>query len=405
VPDAVDHSAAKPRLGLLLTSSSLAGSFGYISGVALNPFLDAIARDLGTTVPVMGQIPAISLGLAAVLGVVAGPFADRFGHRRLLLAGFLSLVVNMALTAVAGTYAVLVAATAIGSISQAILSPIALAIVGERFPLDQRRRALGIVIAASSATQIVGLPLLTTIAGFQGWRVAMAAVAGVALLVTAIEARAIPADPPIKRKALVLSATLTDYLPLLRYRPTLGIIAASGIRGIGASFIFVYLGAFLIERHGLAIQDVGWAYTATGLGFLVGSIAIAGYRGRIALRIQQAGSLALTGIAFGAPLIIPTGPIPAILSISAGFGFIAVVNSTSTAELAVDSPAGQATTMTGNTAANGAGWAIGGSLGGLLVALGGYTALGWSIVAVCLIAAWVSWATRPLQTRGESASR
>ena len=140
--------ALSPGFGLLLTSAALAGALGYISGVALNPFLVAIARDLGKNVR-YGQVPALSLGLAAVLGLTAGPLADRFGHRRLLLLGFVALVVNMAVTAIAATYATLVLATAIGSISQAILAPVALAIVGERFPMEQRRRAIGIVIAGA----------------------------------------------------------------------------------------------------------------------------------------------------------------------------------------------------------------------------------------------------------------
>ena len=51
--------------------------------------------------------------------------------------------------------------------------------------------------------------------------------------------------------------------------------------------------------------------------------------------------------------------------------------------------------MTGNSAANGAGWAVGGSLGGVLIALGGYETLGWSIVVSCLIASYIVWLSRP----------
>jgi predicted MFS family arabinose efflux permease len=95
------------------------------------------------------------------------------------------------------------------------------------------------------------------------------------------------------------------------------------------------------------------------------------------------------------PLILSTSALAAIALVTAGFALIAVVNAAGASLLANETPAGQATTMTGNQASNAAGWAIGGSLGGLLIALGGYSALGWSTLGACLIAGLVIWVSRP----------
>lgn len=76
----------------LLTTICLAPLVGVPIGVALTPFFPAIARDLGTSVALLGQIPAVSM-LVAGLGLVVGPLADHSGHRRLLVLGSLAVVV------------------------------------------------------------------------------------------------------------------------------------------------------------------------------------------------------------------------------------------------------------------------------------------------------------------------
>jgi DHA1 family inner membrane transport protein len=386
--------------GLLLISVGLAASLGYVSGVVLSPFLVAIARALDTSVPLVGQVPALTQALSAALGLAVGPLADRVGHRRILLVGMLTLVLGSAGTALATSYAVLLLASGVGAVSQAILLPVALAIIADRFASDERRRAISLVMASTSAAVIVGLPVLTTVAGLFDWRAAFGVLAFLALAVLLVELRAIPADPAGHQPRLRLGVAVAAYLPLARHAPTLGLIVASGLRGIGASLIFIYFGAFLVERHDLSIQDVGWAYTATGVGFLVGSLAVAGHLGKLALRPLQIGGLTLAGLVLAVPLLAPLTALATVALVTAGFTAIAAVNSAGATVLASETPAGQATTMTAYQASNVAGWAIGGSVGGLLLAFGGYGALGWGALASCLIAGLVIWVSRPrLATR------
>jgi predicted MFS family arabinose efflux permease len=381
--------------GLVLTSLGLAASLGYVSGVALSPFLVAIARALGTSVPLVGQISALTLALSAALGLAVGPLADHLGHRRILLVGLLTLVVGSAGTALATSYVMLLLASAVGAVSQAVLLPVALAIIGDRFARDERRRAISLVMASTSAAEIVGLPLLTTVAGLLDWRAAFGVLAMLAFAVMLVEIRAIPADTAGHQQRLRPGVALAAYLPLARHAPTLGLVVSSCFRGSGSSLIFIYFGAFLVERHGLSIQDVGWAYTTTGVGFLVGSLAVAGHLGSLALRPLQIGGLVLAGLTMAAPLLLPLNALAAVALVTAGLTAIAAVNAAGATVLASETPAGQATTMTVNQASNVAGWAIGGSLGGLLIALGGYDALGWSTLAACLIGGLVIWVARP----------
>ena len=74
---------------------------GQLSNAQFAPFISEIASDLGRTTPVIGQAATVYLIAAAVAGLVVGPLADRYGHRRALVVG-LSL---SALSAIGGLLA------------------------------------------------------------------------------------------------------------------------------------------------------------------------------------------------------------------------------------------------------------------------------------------------------------
>ena len=79
-----------------------ASFLGALTSVALGPFLPVIARDLRTSVPLLGQTATAALLSAAVLGLIVGPLADRYGHRRLLLAGLWAVTSILAFLALVG---------------------------------------------------------------------------------------------------------------------------------------------------------------------------------------------------------------------------------------------------------------------------------------------------------------
>src|SRR6185436_19530747 len=66
-----------------VTPSLALGCFVNMVGtLAISPFLPLIGQELDVSVPVLGQIPTLTMLLAAALGILAGPLGDRYGHRR-----------------------------------------------------------------------------------------------------------------------------------------------------------------------------------------------------------------------------------------------------------------------------------------------------------------------------------
>ena len=151
--------------GRLLAAICFAALVGFLLASALSPFFPLIAADLGTSVALLGQIPALSMLVAAVLGLLIGPLADQYGHRRLLILGSIVVVGSAVSTALSPTFGLLLLATLLAAVSRAIIQPVALAVAGANFTGAAQRRAMSWVVAAIAGAPIAGVPALTAIGG------------------------------------------------------------------------------------------------------------------------------------------------------------------------------------------------------------------------------------------------
>jgi EmrB/QacA subfamily drug resistance transporter len=113
-------------------------------------------------------VNAFSLALAS-LTLLGGKLGDRFGRRRLFLAGLAIFTASSAACALAQTDGQLVAARAAQGVGGALMGPLSLSIIVAAFPRDRLPVALGIWAGASA----VGLAIGPLVGGFlvdaAGW--------------------------------------------------------------------------------------------------------------------------------------------------------------------------------------------------------------------------------------------
>jgi DHA1 family inner membrane transport protein len=372
----------------LLAAVCLAPFVTQLATFALSPFLPFVAADLGSTVAVLGQIPALALFTAATLGLVVGPLADRFGHRPTLLAGVLASSLGAVATALAPNLLVLVPVALIGAGGRSIGLPVAQAIVGTRYAGPALRRGLGLVQATGTLAPIVGIPLVTAIGTLTGWRGAFLALGALGFVAIGLMLWLLPPDRPDEqegREAARLSPAA--FAPLLADRPSMWLYASSLIRNVGVWALFTYLGAFLVQSYELSAAEVGWAFTATGIGNFAGSMATGGPLGRFPLRILAITAPVLIACCLGAVTLLPVSLALAIVLLILGFvgNGVGIVSHNT---LLVDgSPAGRATTTSLNQTCMSLGGAIGSSVGGLLLATGGFPSIGLLTLICNLVAA------------------
>ncbi len=81
--------------GRLLAALCVAAFLAALNFFATTPFYPPMARDLHTTVPLLGQVVTLMVLLSAGLGLVVGPLGDRYGYRWPLVIGMLAIAVNL----------------------------------------------------------------------------------------------------------------------------------------------------------------------------------------------------------------------------------------------------------------------------------------------------------------------
>ena len=136
--------------------------------LGITPFYPFIAEDLDTPVALLGQITALIAIISIPVGIITGPVADRFGYRKVLLGGILTLTMGSLIVALAPSYKLLLMLVPFGAVSQATVRPLSIAIAGAHLAEEDRRRAVGLATVGMSTAGVVGIPILTLIGGSGG---------------------------------------------------------------------------------------------------------------------------------------------------------------------------------------------------------------------------------------------
>ncbi len=392
----------------VIVALCVASFFAVINFIATSPFYPKMAIDLNSTVSRLGQVVTIMVFISAVLGLAVGPLSDRFGYRLPLVFGLLAIAVNLIGAGLTPSFLPLLALSIIGGLADALVLGMPMAIAGTRFSGQAQKRAISWAWGAMSISGIVGVPLISLIGGAAGWRVALivsglGAIAGAWFVLISL-----PRDESTSREPIRIGELLDSYLPLMKYPPILRLYGVSFMRAACWVGLLTYLGSFLQDELDLSVSTAGFIYTFGGCGFAIGSFAAGREIRGASPRLIVAVANLIAGVAVGAMLIaaviwatIPLLIVIAFVSAISGVGIVTL--------LAAESPAGSGTTMVLNGSLLNLGTAAGAAVGGVLIAIGGYTALGIGFplfaFAAALLALWPAGNTDAVATFPPATSR
>lgn len=384
-------SERRPLDRRLMTALCLPASLAVLNALALSPFLSEIARDLGTSVALLGQALTVTGLLGATFGLVIGPAADRIGYRRLMLWGLAALILCDLGTAVAPSFPAILLAQLVGGFSAATITPMAYSIIGTRVEGEGRRRAIATIYAASSAGNIVGFPVLSTIGDSFSWRWSFVAVAVAAAFALVLAAFELPRDRPSERSPLRCATVLATYRPIVRHERMRRIYAAQFLRGVAWTGMLTYVGAFATDELGASVRLTGFLWLTISPGFMFGSLLVGGRLRRINPRGAFALATTSMGVLIGLTFMLQP-PIPGVftlLFVISLFGGIAEVAAAGI--VSSETPAPQGATMSLHSSVLRFGTATGALIGGALLALGGFSLLGAGLPIVAALGGAIGW--------------
>jgi EmrB/QacA subfamily drug resistance transporter len=253
--------ASAPHPRGTLAATILGSSLAFVDGSVVNVGLPAIEHDLassgasGASIGWLINAYLLPLGALVLFGGVAG---DRFGRKRVFLAGMALFSAASLAAAFAPTFAWLLAARAAQGIGAALLMPASLALLGAAFSGEARGRAVGTWAAAGAVTGAIGPLAGGWLIDAVGWRsiflinLPLAAAAAWLALRYVDESRSGDAAPLDVGGALLATAGLGALTYGLTIVATRGgdaaASAASGGHAVGAAAIVagvVLLAAFV----------------------------------------------------------------------------------------------------------------------------------------------------------------
>jgi len=381
----MERDTASLRLQIALSISTFLAALNFF---AISPFLPEIAADLGTSVPLIGQVATLMILISAVVGLVVGPVSDRIGQRAPLVLGIVAVAINLIGISLVHRYGLMLGLAIAGGFADALVFNLPFAVIGARMSGTAQRRALSATFASLSAAPILGVPVLTAISSLSSWRVALGMAGFLSLIAAVLVWRWIPADIVPDQPSISLREIGSAYLPLLHEPDLMRMFVSTLFRAMCSLGALAYIGALLDERFGLTTIVVGLMFTAGGIGNVLGSLA----GGRI-MRIPLYLVVVLATIGTGIATIGIFGSHVLVLSVGAivlGSFCSSLANVGIGSLLMQHSTAGIGTTMVLNGTMLNFGAAFGVALAGLVLHGFGYSGLAialpiCAIVAVALL--------------------
>jgi DHA1 family inner membrane transport protein len=373
-----------PTVLLLLLSAAV--FLSLLSVLMLGPLLVALAHAFQTSVAVVGQLVAATAITGGIMAPVAGPVSDTYGQRRMLLLGLLLMAVGMLGAGLAWTYSSLLAFRLLTGVGLAMVPPNCIALLAEIFPPTERGKAMGWLFSAAGVGAAFGVPLVAVLLAVGGWRLPFY-VMGIAALGTGLLGWLwLPWSPrPLGQPV----AFFAHYREVCAHGTAWYVLAASALQRLVSFGMFAYLAAHLIQSYHMPAGDTALPLAIAGSGAIVGGWL----GGRVADHRHRLAWYALSCVGSGvlAALVFTTQVSPWVTAVLAcGAAVLGGPSLTVTPALLMEVAGNSRTTATGLFAVSNQVGVFGGpSLGGGLLALGGFPLVGLFYLGVSVLAAGV----------------
>jgi predicted MFS family arabinose efflux permease len=375
-----------------MTVFGLSTFIGALTPVGVSPFATQVAAEMHVSIPVLGQVSTAMSVVAALMGLLVGPIADRWGAGRMLVLGLLLAAAWAFASATVTDYTPLVCAALLLAFSRAMVNPCAKALAGTMLVGRSKQQMMSFTSATIAGGLVIGVPFLTTISGVVGWRGAQVILGAFVLGTAALAVLAVPvkrataptsgADASTPRTPFEIGMFWRPYREISR-QPFIVALLVWSASVHGAAWAFsTYLDGFMNGTYGTSPQATGIAFALTGIGTFAGSL-VAGKRLRNIppLRLLIIATIA-SGLIRSLPILVPL-PLFATYVLWTAAAVSNVYAQVIAAALLLDGPpATRSTIMASQQSLLSLGSAIGALLGGFAITMVGYTGLGVVILGL-----------------------
>jgi len=342
------------------------------------PFAPVLSRGLGVSLTAITSLIAVNQ-VTALLGLLVGPLSDRWGYRKMMVAGMAMLGAGMLAAAFFPFYAVVLVALFLAGLGKNVLDPAMQAWVGSRVPYDRRAMVIGILETSWAASTLIGIPLVAVLIDRCGWRspFLVMGLLGMAGAVTIFFIIPREKGIPNANRRVSWATYLGAYGQLAGNKTALGALGYAFFVSAANDNLFVVYGAWLEKSFGLGLVALGMGTSLIGLAELLGEGLTATVSDRLGLKRALLWGLGLTTLSYLALPFLGNALAVALTGIALVFLTFEFTMVTSFSLCTEILPTARATMMAGFLATAGLGRMLGALMGGFVWQAGGIWATCW----------------------------
>ena len=252
--------------------------------ILISPIIPNIAEALNEPESKLGWLVSSYAILLGIFALLTGPISDKFGRRKILLAGSFTMAVALYAHVLAQSFWALLLVRAFAGAAGGMLSGAAVAYVGDYFPYERRGWANGWVMSGVAFGQILAIPMGKLMAASWGFQWPFLVFAITMTLAVLFIWRYLPQpDVAFTKERLTFRTALANYSRLLQNREVQAAAASFFLMFSSIGMYLVFLPTWLEDEIGLIDRDIA-------LMFLVGGImnvATGPLAGRLSDRIGR----------------------------------------------------------------------------------------------------------------------
>ncbi len=247
------------------------------------PFAPALSR--GLEVP-LGAITSIiaAAQFTSLLGIFAGPLADRYGCRLMMRTGLAMLAVGMLICGLVPLYWPVFVGLVVASFGKTLFDPAIQAYIGNNVSFERRGRIIGIIETAWAGSTLIGIPALALVIDQVGLRNSfylLALLGGISWLLMGLIMEADSVRPDAQRANKNFLAAM---MLLLKSKPAAGMLIFGFLISAANDCLFVVYGAWFEQDFNVSIVALGFSTVAIGIAELLGESMTALFSDRLGLK-------------------------------------------------------------------------------------------------------------------------